>query len=98
MPTSRDRTTHQLRQAHKSRDQEDHHDTEKWESGRTGRDTSRGHLSRQGNGHRHATQPLQQDLGEGRGTGSVERRYRDHVAQQNRPQGLQQLSRDHAPV
>ena len=60
--------------------------------------TSRGHLSRQGNGHQHATQPLQQDLGEGRGTGSVERRYRDHVAQQKRPQGLQQLSRDHAPV
>ena len=45
-PISRDRTARQLRQTHRGRDQADHHDSEKWEDCRAGRDTSRSHQSR----------------------------------------------------
>ena len=72
-PTCRDRTAHQLWQILKGRDQEGHHDSEEWESCRTGWDTSRSHQSRHRESCQHTMQPLQQDLGGG-GTGPVERR------------------------
>ena len=48
--------------------------TEEWEGCRTGRGTSRSHQSKHRDRCQHAIQPLQQDLGEGGGTGPVERR------------------------
>ena len=54
--------------------------TEKSEGCRAGRDTSRSHESRLRDSCQHATQPLQQDLGEGGGTGSVERRNHHQFA------------------
>ena len=79
-PIRRDRTAYQLRQTPKGRDQEDHHDSEKWEGCRTGRDTSRSHQSRHRDSCQHATQPLQQVLEEGEGTGPVERRHHHQAA------------------
>ena len=75
-----DRTAHQLRQTLKGRDQEGHHDSEKSEGCRAGRDTGRSHQSRHGDSCQHAIQPLQQDLGEGGGTRSVERRNHHQAA------------------
>ena len=97
-PISRDRTARQLRQTHRGRDQADHHDSEKWEDCRAGRDTSRSHQSRHRDSCQHAVQRLQQDLGEERGTGPVERRNHHQAAKERRPWGLQQQSRDHALV
>ena len=97
-PISRDRTARQLRQTLKGRDQADHHDSEKWEDCRAGRDTSRSHQSRYRDSCQHAIQRLQQDLGEERGTGPVERRNHHQAAKERRSWGLQQLSRDHALV
>ena len=95
-PISRDRTARQLRQTLRGRDQADHHDSEKWEDCRVGRDTSRSHQSRHRDSCQHAIQPLQQDLGEERGP--VERRNHHQAAKERRPWGLQQLSMDHALV
>ena len=63
-----------------SRDQENHHDYEKWEGCRAGRDTGRSHQSRHRDSCQHTIQPLQQDLGEGGGTGPVERRNHHQAA------------------
>ena len=73
-PTCGDRTAHQLWQTLKDRDQEGHHDPEEWEGCRTRWDTSRSHQSRHRDSRPDAIQPLQQDLGEGGGTGPVEGR------------------------
>ena len=86
-PISRDRTARQLRQTLKGRDQADHHDSEKWEDCRAGLDTSRSHQSRHRDSCQHAIQPLQQDLGEERGTGPVERRNHHQAAKERRSCG-----------
>ena len=48
--------------------------------------------------HKHALQPLQQDLGEGRDPGGVERGHPHQAAKEGGPHGLQQLPRDYALV
>ena len=84
-PTCRERIVHQLWQTLKDRDQEGHHDPEEWEGCRTRWDTSRSHQSRHRDSRPDAIQPLQQDLGEGGGTGPVERRNPHQAAKKRRP-------------
>ena len=72
--------------------------TGKWEGCRSGRDTSRSHQSRHRDNCQHAIQPLQQDPGEGGGTGLLEGRNHHQAAKKRRPWELQQLSRHYAPV
>ena len=86
-PTCRDRAAHQLWQTLKDRDQEGHHDSEEWEGCRTRWDTSRSHQSRHRDSHPDAIQPLQQDLGEGGGTGPVERRNHHQAAKKKETLG-----------
>ena len=82
-PIRRDRTAHQLRQTLKGRDQDGHHESEKWEGCRTGRDTSRSHQTRHRDSCQDAIQPLQQDLGEGGSTVPVERRNHHQAAKKD---------------
>ena len=97
-PILRNRTSHQLRQTLKGRDQEDHHDSEKWEDCRTRRIPAEA-IKADVETAVNMLYSLFSKIWEKEEVPAQWKEGNQHqAAKERRPWGLQQLSRDHAPV